>query len=324
MSESDNGAVSQTTLTQVPAQPTAVNVWSDKSAFDQMTRVASMLSKSTLVPQNFQGKPEDCFIAVEMAARMNTSPIFIMQNLYVVKGKPSWAGQACMAMIMSCGKFKSVKHNYTGEKGTDSRGCYVSAVRIADGELVTGTEVTIGMAKSEGWLSNSKWKSMPEQMLGYRAASFFARMHCPEALMGLQTAEEVYDAMGSRHDVPEDSVLICEDCGEAIVGTKHIHPAQIAEDSRKKYGRVLCLECRKKQSVQSEEARTDDQDSGEILCEQCGQALVGYGKMDVNKLAAYTRTNYGRTLCAVCAKKIADEKANADSKQEGAQQTDEQ
>ena len=75
------------------------NVWQNKEAFNQALRAAQMLSQSSLVPQNYQGKPQDCFIAVEMAARMNTSPIFIMQNLYVVKGRPSWAGQACMALI---------------------------------------------------------------------------------------------------------------------------------------------------------------------------------------------------------------------------------
>lgn len=179
-------------ISSIPA-PATLNVWQDKQAFDQTARVAAMLAKSTIVPQNYQGKPEDCFIAVEMAARMNTSPIFVMQNLYVVKGKPSWAGQACMAMINACGKFKSVKHVYTGTKGTDNRGCYVTAVRISDGETVNGTEVTIKLAKDEGWMTNSKWKNMPEQMLGYRAASFFARMYCPEALMGLQTYEEVLD-----------------------------------------------------------------------------------------------------------------------------------
>lgn len=169
------------------------NVWSDRSAFEQTLRVSNMLSKSSLVPQAYQGKPQDCFIAVEMAARMNTSPIFIMQNLYVVKGKPSWAGQACMAMINACGKFRNVKHIYVGEKGTDSRGCYVTAERIAGGEIVNGTEVNMAMVKAEGWISNPKWKSMPEQMLAYRAAAFFARVYCPEALMGLQTYEEVID-----------------------------------------------------------------------------------------------------------------------------------
>jgi len=179
-------SVQEQTLTNVPSG-TALNVWNDTKAFDQMARVANMLSKSTIVPQTYQGKPEDCFVAVEMAARMNTSPLFIMQNLYIVKGKPSWAGQACMAMINACGKFRNVKHVYTGTRGTDNRGCYVTAVRISDGEEVCGTEVTMKLVRDEGWISNSKWKNMPEQMLGYRAASFFARMYCPEALMGLQT-----------------------------------------------------------------------------------------------------------------------------------------
>lgn len=183
----------QMAVVEQTAALSAGNVWNDKVAFEQALRTATMLSKSTLVPQNYQGKPQDCFIAVDMASRMNTSPIFIMQNLYVVKGKPSWAGQACMAMINACGKFKDVKHVYTGKKGTDDRGCYVTAIRISDGEVVNGTEVTIALAKAEGWTSNSKWRNMPEQMLGYRAASFFARMYCPEALMGLQTYEEVED-----------------------------------------------------------------------------------------------------------------------------------
>ena len=186
-------AQTEQVLSTVPSGQ-ALNVWTDTKSFDQMARVSAMLAKSTIVPQTFQGKPEDCFIACELAARMNTSPLMVMQNLFVVKGKPAWAGQACMAMINACGKFRNVKHVYTGTKGTDSRGCYVTAVRVADGETVVGTEVTMKLVKDEGWISNSKWKNMPEQMLGYRAASFFARLYCPEALMGLQTYEEVIDA----------------------------------------------------------------------------------------------------------------------------------
>lgn len=180
---------------------TALNVWSDTKAFDQMARVAGMLSKSTIVPQTYQGKPEDCFIACELAARMGTSPIFVMQNLNIVRGKPAWTGQACIALINAGGKFKNVKHVYTGTKGTNKRGCYVTAVRVEDGEVVAGTEVTLEMAMAEGWMTNSKWKNLPEQMLGYRAASFFARMYCPEALMGIQTAEEVIDADASPRTV---------------------------------------------------------------------------------------------------------------------------
>ena len=170
------------------------SVWENKDAFNQLLRAAQMLSQTSIIPQSYQGKPQDCFVAIEMANRMGVSPMVVMQNMYVVKGKPSWAGQACTMLINSCGKFKDVKHIYTGEKGKPNRGCYVTATRISDGSQVDGVEVTMQMAQSEGWTSNSKWRNMPELMLAYRASAFFARVYCPEAMMGVQTAEEVYDA----------------------------------------------------------------------------------------------------------------------------------
>ena len=170
------------------------SVWENKDQFNQLLRAAQMLSQTSIIPQSYQNKPQDCFVAIEMANRMGVSPMVVMQNMYVVKGKPSWAGQACTMLINSCGKFKDVKHIYTGEKGKPNRGCYVTATRISDGSQVDGVEVTMQMAQAEGWTSNSKWRNMPELMLAYRASAFFARVYCPEAMMGVQTAEEVYDA----------------------------------------------------------------------------------------------------------------------------------
>lgn len=185
-----------------------VNVWTDKGAFNQMLRAADMLSKTNIIPQAYQNKPQDCFVAIEMATRMGVSPMVVMQNMYVVKGKPSWAGQACTMLINSCGKFREVNHVYTGEKGTDDRGCYVSAIRISDGERIDGVEVTLKMAKDEGWLSNPKWRNMPELMLAYRASAFFARVYCPEALMGVQVADEIYDVADSVNKAAELSELL--------------------------------------------------------------------------------------------------------------------
>ena len=181
-------------IVEQATQLTTNSVWENKDSFNQLLRAAQMLSQTSIIPQSYQGKPQDCFVAIEMANRMGVSPMVVMQNMYVVKGKPSWAGQACTMLINSCGKFKDVKHIYTGEKGKPNRGCYVTATRISDGSQVDGVEVTMQMAQSEGWTSNSKWRNMPELMLAYRASAFFARAYCPEAMMGVQTAEEVYDA----------------------------------------------------------------------------------------------------------------------------------
>lgn len=174
------------------------NPFESKQALNDYFTMAQVLAKSTMVPQSYQGNTSNCLIALEQAARMNCSPLMVMQQLYVVKGKPSWSGQACSMIVNGCGLFEKVKLNYVGEKGKDSWGAYVSAVRKEDGQEVVGTTVDMAMAKSEGWTSNAKWKSMTEQMLGYRAYAFFARLHCPNALSGFHVEGEVEDIEANR------------------------------------------------------------------------------------------------------------------------------
>ena len=167
--------------------------------FIECYKIAAVYAKSSLVPANFRNNRDDCAIAINMAQRMDIDPIMVMQSLYVVKGKPSWSGQACMSFIKA--KYDNVCPVYTGQKGTDSRGCYIKAISKS-GDILEGTEVTIEMAKAEGWLSNSKWKSMPEQMLAYRAVAFFARIYCPEVLMGASIEGEVEDSENKIEQAP--------------------------------------------------------------------------------------------------------------------------
>lgn len=176
--------------------------FSNAENFQNIYDIGKMFASSQLVPQNYQGKPMDCTIAVDMANRMGVSPMMVMQNLYIVKGKPQFSGQACMSFIRASKEFKNVRPVYTGERNTDSWGCYIRAEDRVTGEVIKGTEVTIGMARAEGWYSKpdkygketSKWQTMPEQMLAYRAAAFFARVYIPNALMGVYVEGEVEDS----------------------------------------------------------------------------------------------------------------------------------
>lgn len=198
----------------VTEQKYSVSAFSNPESFQQLFDMGKMFAASTLVPQSYQGKPMDCAIAVDMANRMNVSPMMVMQNLYVVKGKPSWSGQACMSMIQASPKFKNVEMIYTGERNTDTWGCYVMAVSRDTGKVIKGTEVTIDMAKKEEWYgrSGSKWKTMPEQMLAYRAAAFFARVHIPNALMGCAVE-------GEAEDIAQDDVV--PEVPDIFAGVEH-------------------------------------------------------------------------------------------------------
>lgn len=173
----------------------STSVFSNPESFQEIFNIGKMFASSSLVPKAYQGKPMDCTIAVDMANRMNVSPMMVMQNLYVVQGKPSWSGQACASMIMASSKFKNVHHEYTGEENTDSWGCYLEAENVETHKIIKGPVVTIKMAKDEQWYtkSGSKWKTMPEIMLAYRASAFFARVHIPNSLMGCLVEGEAED-----------------------------------------------------------------------------------------------------------------------------------
>ena len=163
--------------------------------FDLMQRVAKAFSASTLVPKQYQGNIPNTLIALEIAHRIGASPLLVAQNLYIVHGNPSWSAQFLIATFNQSGRFSALRYEWQGTEGKDDWACRAWAVEKATGETLRGAWVSISLAKKEGWYGKqgSKWQSMPQQMLMYRAASWFVRAYAPELAMGLQTVEEVRD-----------------------------------------------------------------------------------------------------------------------------------
>lgn len=185
--------------------PTTVVAGFDNSlAFEFMQRQAQMLSSSELVPEAFSivkckdtnernRKIANTMIALEMANRIGASPLAVLQNIYMVHGKPSWSSTFIIASINGCGRFTALKFDVTGEG--DERTCVAYTTEKATGDRLDSPPVSIGMAKKEGWYgkSGSKWQTMPELMLRYRAATLFGRLYAPEILMGMRAVEELED-----------------------------------------------------------------------------------------------------------------------------------
>lgn len=181
--------------------PSLNDAFGNKDSFEHAQRVAKMISSSSIVPAMYKQSPENpnglanTLIAMEMSNRMRIAPLMVMQNLYIVHGKPSWAGQFVIAIVKASGLFKEVDLIMDGDVDDETLNCRMVAKDAKTGSIKKGTKVTWKMAVAEGWVnkSGSKWKTMPEQMICYRAAAFFGRLHCPELLMGMQTVEEVRD-----------------------------------------------------------------------------------------------------------------------------------
>ena len=182
--------------------------------FELLQRQAKMFCGSSLVPQQFQGEQNfgNAIIALEMAQRMNASPLMVMQNLYIVYGNPGWSSKFLIATFNQCGRFEAIKYKETGKKGTDSQGIIAYTREKGSDEIIQGPEVTILIAKQEGWYDKkgSKWKTIPDQMLRYRAAAWLIRTTAPEISMGLQTTDEIIDVEGNVSDVMDDVTTTIE------------------------------------------------------------------------------------------------------------------
>lgn len=195
----------------------ALGIFGDPKQFDTALRMAQCLADSTVIPKDYQRNPSNCLIAIEMASRINTSPMMVMQNLYIVNGRPSWSSQWIVAMINSSRRYRTelqFQFGYAKEDGGLS--CQAWAEDYS-GHKVVGPKITMKMADKEGWINKngSKWKTMPEVMIQYRAASFFGRMNCPDMIMGIYSAEESYD-MGDAARLDGTGLMVDEATGEII------------------------------------------------------------------------------------------------------------
>lgn len=198
--------------------------------FETYQRIAVPLAESDFVPAAYKGKVGNCVIAVEMAARLNVLPLTVMQNLCVVNGTPTWKAKFLIGCVNSCGRYTTLDYRIsidgkvgdvkfkTWEKGRDGKNhevlkpferpqldnlvCVAYATEKATGKELVSTPVSIRMAIEEGWYmkSGSKWPTMPEQMLRYRAASFWVSAYAPEMAMGLRTEEEQRDIVDVEYE----------------------------------------------------------------------------------------------------------------------------
>lgn len=209
------------------------------AGFELIQRQAKVLASSALVPKEFQGNIANCIIGLEIAHRIGASPLAVLQNLYIVHGKPGWSSQFIIGAINSTGKFSPLRFEMSGE-GL-KRTCVAWATDLATGDRLDSPLVSMDMAKAEGWIdkAGSKWKTMPELMLRYRAATFFGRLYAPEILMGMQTVEEVVDvtnhatgtAAATLHDrFAFDKDKAVENAAAAANGNRQAAPAAAQAD----------------------------------------------------------------------------------------------
>ena len=203
MSETTETTAVQKVETEKRTTDFSLGIFGSSDNFAMAGQMAKTLAMSTIVPKDYQNNGANAMVAIEIATRLKTSPLMVMQNLNVIQGRPSWSAQFLIAMVNGSGKYDMELQFEEKEKDGKPFSCQCWTTR--GGRKVPGPVIDMAMAKAEGWIdkNGSKWKTMPQIMLRYRAASFFARMNCPELTLGYFTKEEVIDGEFKEYPMEE-------------------------------------------------------------------------------------------------------------------------
>ena len=168
MSQPTNLAAMQTGAVAAPKNDSPMSLLTG-SGFDQLQRVAKALCASTLVPVQYRAFTEvksygkvtghqpnpaglpNCVVALNMAMRMGADPLMVMQNLYVIEGRPSWSSQFIIAAINSCGRFSPLRFEIS-EPGKEEKIKYTAVVWKSGNKSEEAREVKIQHRTCRAWV----------------------------------------------------------------------------------------------------------------------------------------------------------------------------
>ncbi|MBU6190681.1 MAG: hypothetical protein KGR68_15300 [Betaproteobacteria bacterium] len=154
-------------------------------------QLSEMLSRSSMVPQVYRGKPQDIFVAVAWGAEVGLGPLQALNGVSVINGKPALWGDAAMALVRGHKDCLGIREGVEGDGDQMVGFCEVTR----RGQPTERRTFSVGDAKKAGlWGKQGPWQQYPARMLQMRARGFAIRDVFPDALRGVITAEEAEDA----------------------------------------------------------------------------------------------------------------------------------
>ena len=245
--------------------------------FDQLAKFADMASRSALVPKDYQNKPENIMLAVQMGSEIGLAPMQALQNIAVVNGRPAVWGDAMLALCKCHPNWAGIAEAIQGD-GDDMRA--VCKIERKGDNPVTVT-FSVGDAKKAGlWGKGGPWTQYPKRMLQMRARVFALRDAFPDALKGLISAEEA-------RDIPTDDFK-----GPTITGTAEPGPVTREEINAAVPLKETPLD--RAQQLLSEVGAVETQDALDALSERVSKAVAYLPGVGMGGLAEELGDEYRR------------------------------
>lgn len=169
-----------------------------------------MAQGKATVPAHLAGKPADCLAIALQAAQWGMNPYAVAQKTHLVNGVLGYEAQLVNAVITSStavqgrfkydyggdwGKFKPGVANAANEKGLFVR---VGAVLRGETEITWGEPLYMEFVTTR---NSPLWKTAPKQQLAYLAVKYWARLYCPDVILGVYSPDEFEQKERAERDV---------------------------------------------------------------------------------------------------------------------------
>lgn len=218
---------------QTPNTISASNAVFNVQALGQLTAFAELMAQSAVtVPKHLAGKPADCMAIVMQAMQWGMNPYAVAQKTHLVNGVLGYEAQLVNAVISSSSAIVGRFHyEYGGDwekiagkkDGRDELGLFVRVGAVLRGE----TEITWGenIYLADITTRNSPlWKTAPKQQIAYLAVKYWARLYCPEVILGVYSPDEVEPRTEKEiNPAPAQRVSLADIKGDSVTTT---HSAQ--------------------------------------------------------------------------------------------------
>ena len=179
------------------------------------------------VPKHLAGNVADCMAVTMQAVQWKMNPFAVAQKTHIVNGTLGYEAQLVNAVIVTSGAINGrFKYEYIGNwdafQKTDKKhddeiklnlGIKVGAILTGEQNITWGEPLYL----SNVTIRNSPlWKTAPKQQIAYLAVKYWARLYCPEVILGVYSTDELEEARKTVKDItPSDANLLINEADTA-------------------------------------------------------------------------------------------------------------
>ncbi len=190
-------------------------IFFDDKLFAKLNQLAEIMSSGACtVPAHLRGNKGDCFAILTQAVQWKMNPFAVAQKTHIINGILGYEAQLVNSVINSMAPTKDRLHyewfgdwnkvigKFKWEEGKTGK-LYQKPAWAPEDEKGLGVKVwatlkgedkprVLELLLSQATVRNSTlWASDPKQQLAYLAAKRWARLYCPDVIMGVYTPDEL-------------------------------------------------------------------------------------------------------------------------------------